>query len=47
VPVGQAIAKNQPVFLEFLRGVEKQVDAQVKQEELDSIKFAREHPDQI
>ena len=46
-PVGQAIAKNQLVFLEFLRGVEKKVDTQVKQEELDSIKFAREHPDQI
>ena len=47
VPDGQAIAKNQPVFLEFLRSVEKKVDAQVKQEELDSIKFAFEHPDQM
>lgn len=47
VPDGQAIAKNQPVFLEFLRSVEKKVDAQVRQEELDSIKFAFEHPDQM
>ncbi len=47
VPDGQAIAKNQPVFLEFLRSVEKKVDAQLKQEDLDSIRFAREHPDQM
>jgi polar amino acid transport system substrate-binding protein len=47
VPDGQAIAKNQPVFLEFLRSVEKKVEAQVKQEELDSIKFAFEHSDQM
>jgi polar amino acid transport system substrate-binding protein len=47
VPDGQAIAKNQPVFLEFLREVEKKVDPQIKQEELDSIKFAFEHPDQM
>jgi polar amino acid transport system substrate-binding protein len=47
VPIGQAIAKNQPVFLEFLKGVEKKVDAKVKQEDIDSIKFAREFPDQI
>ena len=46
-PTGQAIAKNQPVFLEFLRGVEQKAAPQIKQEELDSIKFAREHPDQI
>jgi len=47
VPVGHAIAKNQPVFLEFLRGIQKKTDTKVKQEEIDSIKFAREHPDQI
>jgi polar amino acid transport system substrate-binding protein len=47
VPDGQAIAKNQPVFLEFLRSVEKKVEAQVKHEELDSIKFAFEHSDQM
>jgi polar amino acid transport system substrate-binding protein len=47
VPDGQAIAKNQPVFLEFLRSVEKKVDAQLKQEDLDSISFAREHHDQM
>jgi len=47
VPDGQAIAKNQPVFLEFLRSIEKKVDARLKQEDLDSIKFAREHPDQM
>jgi len=35
------------VFLEFLRGIQKKADAKVKQEEIDSIKFAREHPDQI
>ena len=47
VPIGQAIAKNQPAFLEFLRGIEAKVDAKVKQEDIDSIKFAREFPDQI
>ena len=47
VPVGQAIAKNQPEFLEFLRGIEQKVAPKVKQEEIDSIKFAREHPDQV
>jgi len=47
VPIGQAIAKNQPVLLEFLKGIEKKVDAKVKQEDIDSIKFAREFPDQI
>jgi polar amino acid transport system substrate-binding protein len=47
VPIGQAIAKNQPAFLEFLRSVEKKVDPKVKQEDIDSIKFAREFPDQI
>jgi polar amino acid transport system substrate-binding protein len=47
VPVGQAVAKNQPVFLEFLRGIEKKVEPKVKQEEIESIKFAREFPDQI
>ena len=47
VPDGQAIAKNQPVFLEFLEDVEKKNEAKIKQEELDSIKFAFEHPDQI
>ena len=47
VPIGQAVAKNQPVFVEFLRGIQKKVDARVKQEDIDSIKFAREFPDQI
>jgi polar amino acid transport system substrate-binding protein len=47
VPDGQAIAKNQPVFLEFLREVERKNDAKIRQEELDSIKFAFEHPDQL
>jgi polar amino acid transport system substrate-binding protein len=47
VPIGQAVAKNQPVFVDFLTGVEKKVDAKVKQEDIDSIKFAREFPDQI
>jgi polar amino acid transport system substrate-binding protein len=47
VPDGQAIAKNQPVFLEFLQGIAKQVQPQVTQEELDSIKFAFAHPDQM
>jgi polar amino acid transport system substrate-binding protein len=47
VPDGQAIAKNQPVFLEFLREIEKKVDPQVKQEELDSIKYAFEHPEEM
>jgi len=47
VPIGQAVAKNQPVFVEFLRGIQKKVDAKVKQEDIDSIKFAREFPDQI
>ena len=47
VPDGQAIAKNQPVFLEFLREIEKRVDPQVKQEELDSIKYAFEHPEEM
>ncbi|TMH68549.1 MAG: transporter substrate-binding domain-containing protein [Betaproteobacteria bacterium] len=47
VPVGQAVAKNQPAFLEFLRGIEKKVEPKVKQEEIESIKFAREFPDQI
>jgi polar amino acid transport system substrate-binding protein len=47
VPDGQAIAKNQPVFLEFLRDVEKKNDAKIKQEELDCIKLAFEHPDVI
>lgn len=47
VPVGQAVAKNQPAFLEFLRGIEKKVEPKVKQEEVESIKFAREFPDQI
>lgn len=47
VPIGQAIAKNQPVFIEFLRGIEKKVAPKVKQEHIDSIKFAREFPDQI
>jgi polar amino acid transport system substrate-binding protein len=47
VPDGQAIAKNQPVFLEFLREIEKKVDPRVKQEELDSIKYAFEHPDEM
>jgi len=47
VPDGQAIAKNQPVFLEFLRAVEQKVEPQLKQEDIDSIKFAREHPDQM
>jgi polar amino acid transport system substrate-binding protein len=47
IPVGQAIAKNQPVFRDFLVEVEKKNDAKIKQEEVDSIKFAREHPDQI
>ena len=47
IPVGQAIAKNQPVFRDFLIEVEKQNDAKIKQEEIDSIKFAREHPDQV
>ena len=47
VPDGQAIAKNQPVFLEFLKDVEKKNEAKIRQEELDSIKFAFEHPDQI
>ena len=47
VPIGQAIAKNQPVFLDFLHAIEKKVDAKVKQEDIDSIKFAREFPDQI
>lgn len=47
VPDGQAIAKNQPVFLEFLQEVERKNDAKIRQEELDSIKFAFEHPDQL
>jgi polar amino acid transport system substrate-binding protein len=47
VPIGQAVAKNQPVFVEFLRGIQKKVDANVRQEDIDSIKFAREFPDQI
>jgi polar amino acid transport system substrate-binding protein len=47
VPIGQAVAKNQPVFVEFLRGIQKKVDAKVRQEDIDSIKFAREFPDQI
>jgi polar amino acid transport system substrate-binding protein len=47
IPVGQAIAKNQPVFRDFLIEVEKQNDAKIKQEEIDSIKFARAHPDQV
>lgn len=47
VPVGQAIAKNQPVFRDFLRVIQAKVDAKVRQEELDSIRFARQHPDQI
>jgi polar amino acid transport system substrate-binding protein len=47
VPDGQAIAKNQPVFLEFLREVEKKNDAKIRQEELDCIKLAFEHPDLI
>jgi polar amino acid transport system substrate-binding protein len=47
VPTGQAIAKNQPVFLEFLREVEKKNDAKIRQEELDCIKLAFEHPDLI
>jgi polar amino acid transport system substrate-binding protein len=47
VPDGQAIAKNQPAFLEFLREVEKQNDAKIRQEELDCIKLAFEHPDLI
>jgi hypothetical protein len=47
VPDGQAIAKNQPVFLEFLQGIAKQVQPQGTQEELDSIKFAFAHPDQM
>jgi hypothetical protein len=33
--------------VDFLKGVEKKVDAKVKQEDIDSIKFAREFPDQI
>jgi len=47
VPDGQAITKNQPVFLEFLSEVERKNDAKIRQEELDSIKFAFEHPDQL
>jgi polar amino acid transport system substrate-binding protein len=47
VPDGQAIAKNQPVFLEFLKEVERKNDAKIRQEELDSIKFAFEHPDLV
>ena len=35
------------VFLDFLKSVEQKVDARVKQEDSDSIKFAREFPDQI
>jgi hypothetical protein len=35
------------VFRDFLVEVEKKNDAKIKQEEVDSIKFAREHPDQI
>jgi polar amino acid transport system substrate-binding protein len=47
VPIGHAIAKNQPAFAEFLRGIAKKVEPKVKQEELESIKFAREFPDQV
>jgi polar amino acid transport system substrate-binding protein len=47
VAVGQAVAKNQPAFLEFLRAVEKKAEPQIKQEEIDSITFARQFPDQI
>jgi polar amino acid transport system substrate-binding protein len=47
VPIGQAVAKNQPVFVDFLTAIEKKVDAKVRQEDIDSIKFAREFPDQI
>lgn len=45
--VGHAIAKHQPAFLAFLLGVEKSVDAKVHQEDLNSIKFAYAHPDQL
>ena len=47
VAVGHGVAKNQPVFLEFLRSVQKKNDAKVRQVEADSMKFAREHPDQV
>jgi polar amino acid transport system substrate-binding protein len=47
VPIGHAIAKNQPVFLEFLTGIEKKVHAKLAQEDAESMKFARELPDQI
>lgn len=47
VPVGHAVAKNQPVFLEFMRSVQKKNDAKVRAAEAEAMKFAREHPDQV
>jgi polar amino acid transport system substrate-binding protein len=47
IAVGHAVAKNQPVFLEFMRSVAKKNEAKVRAAEADAMKFAREHPDQV
>lgn len=47
IDVGHAIAKNQPVLLKFFTGIEQKMDAQLRKEDYNSIKFAEQHPDQI
>jgi polar amino acid transport system substrate-binding protein len=45
--VGHAIAKNQPVFLDFLRGIAAKMKTELHQEDLDTYHFAEQHPDQL
>jgi polar amino acid transport system substrate-binding protein len=45
--VTHAIKKGDQIFLNFLLGIEKPLDAKLKQEDADNFKKAREHPDQM
>lgn len=45
--VGHAIAKNQPVFLDFLRGIAAKLKTQLHDEDLRTYQFAGQHPDQL
>ena len=47
VLVSHAIGKNQPVLLNFLRGIAKKMEAQTREEDLLTYRFAEEHPDQL
>lgn len=46
-PVSHAVAKNQAVFLEFLRSVQKKVAKTLQDEDHKTFAFAAEHPDQL